>query len=97
MGFKKSDSELTFAELALASSMEKNRSLVTLMNMNDIIDWSKIKSILLKYYKIGFSNEGADAYPPLMLFKTLLLQNLRKSLVLVSFFSCLLLKFSEKR
>ena len=74
MGFKKSDPKLTFAELALASSMEKNRSLDTLMNMNDIIDWSKIESILLKYYKIGTSKEGADAFPPLMLFKALLLQ-----------------------
>ena len=74
MGFKKSDHKLTFAELALTSSMEKNRSLDTLMNMNEIIDWSKIESILLNYYKIGISNEGADAYPPLMLFKALLLQ-----------------------
>jgi len=74
MGFKKTDSKLTFAELALAPSMEKNRSLDTLMGMNNIIDWSKIESILLKYYKIGFSNEGADAYPPLVLFKALLLQ-----------------------
>ena len=74
MGFKKTDSKLTFAVLALASSMEKNRSLDTLMGMNSIIDWSKIESILLKYYKIGFSNEGADAYPPIVLFKALLLQ-----------------------
>ena len=74
MGLKKSDPKLTFAELALASSMEKNRSLDTLMNMNDIIDWTQIEPILLKYYPIGTSNEGADAYPPLMLFKALLLQ-----------------------
>ena len=54
--------------------MEKNRSLKTLEQMSKIIDWSKIERILLKYYKIGTSNEGADAYPPLMLFKCMLLQ-----------------------
>jgi len=63
MGFKKIDPKLTFAEIALASSMEKNRSLDTLMNMNAVIDWSKIEKLLLKHYIIGKSSEGADAYP----------------------------------
>jgi IS5 family transposase len=60
--------------LAFASSMDKNRTLKTLEQMNKVIDWSRIEKILKKYYKIGFSTEGADAYPPLMLFKCLLLQ-----------------------
>jgi len=42
--------------------------------MNKVIDWTRIEKILKKYYKIGISTEGADAYPPLMLFKCLLLQ-----------------------
>ena len=62
MGFKKIDPKLTFAEIALASSMEKNRSLDTLMNMNAVIDWAKIEKLLLKQYIIGKSSEGADAY-----------------------------------
>ena len=74
MGFKKIESKIGFAELALSSSMAKNRSLKTLEQMNKVIDWSKIESNLMKHYKIGVSNEGADAYPPLMLFKCLLLQ-----------------------
>jgi len=74
MGFKKIESKIGFAELALSSSMAKNRSLKTLEQMNKVIDWSKIESNLIKHYKIGVSNEGADAYPPLMLFKCLLLQ-----------------------
>ncbi len=74
MAFKKIDPKLTFAEIALSSSMNKNRSLNTLMNMNSVIDWSIIEKLLLNYYKIGKSSEGADAYPPLMLFKALLLQ-----------------------
>jgi IS5 family transposase len=74
MAFKKIESKIGFAELAFSSSMDKNRTLKTLEQMNKVIDWSKIEKILKKYYKIGFSNEGADAYPPLMLFKCLLLQ-----------------------
>jgi IS5 family transposase len=74
MGFKKIDSTITFAEISLSSSMEKNRSLSTLMHVNTVIDWNKIESLILEYYKTGKSNEGADAYPPLMLFKALLLQ-----------------------
>ena len=74
MGFKKIDRKMGFAELALATSMEKNRSLQTLEQMNKVINWPRIEKIMLKYYKVGTSNEGADAYPPLMLFKCLLLQ-----------------------
>jgi len=54
--------------------MDKNRTLKTLEQMNKVIDWSRIEKILKKYYKVGISTEGADAYPPLMLFKCLLLQ-----------------------
>ena len=54
--------------------MAKNRSLKTLEQLNKVINWSRIEKILKKYYKVGISTEGADAYPPLMLFKCLLLQ-----------------------
>jgi len=74
MAFKKIESKIGFAELALSSSMDKNRTLKTLEQMNKVIDWTRIEKILKKYYKIGISTEGADAYPPLMLFKCLLLQ-----------------------
>lgn len=74
MGFKKIDRKIGFAELALSSSMEKNRSLETLEQMNNVINWNRIEKIMMNYYKVGTSNEGADAYPPLMLFKCLLLQ-----------------------
>jgi hypothetical protein len=65
MGFKKIESQIGFAELALASSMDKNRTLNTLEQMNKVVDWSRIEKILKKYYKVGTSAEGADAYPPL--------------------------------
>jgi IS5 family transposase len=55
------------------TSMEHNRSL-KMMEKNNIIDWSAIEAVLLKHYTIGTTIEGADAYPPLMLMKALLLQ-----------------------
>lgn len=42
--------------------------------MDQAIDWDRIDSILMSHYTVGTSNEGANAYPPLMLFKCLLLQ-----------------------
>ena len=74
MGFKKIDRKMGFAELAFSSSMEKNRSLETLEQMNQVIDWNRIEKIIMRYYHVGAHKEGADAYPPLMLFKCLLLQ-----------------------
>jgi len=38
------------------------------------IDWSRIEAILLSHYNVGTKGEGADAYPPLLLFKCMLLQ-----------------------
>ena len=54
--------------------MEKNRSFSTLKRLHKVIDWTKIEAVLMAHYKVGTSDEGADAYPPLLLFKCLLLQ-----------------------
>ena len=74
MGFKKMDDKLGIADLALASSLEHNRSLKLMEKLNKSIDWLKIDTILMGHYTVGTSGEGADAYPPLMLFKCMLLQ-----------------------
>lgn len=74
MAYKQFDGSMSFAELALASSMEKNRSLDLMNNINAVVDWSQIEELLIKYYGIGKSKEGADAYSPLLLLKCLLLQ-----------------------
>jgi len=42
--------------------------------INKFVTWKNIAALLLKFYNVGRSNEGADAYPPLMLLKCLLLQ-----------------------
>jgi hypothetical protein len=42
--------------------------------LNNTINWARVESILLSHYTVGTSEEGARAYPPMMLFKCLLLQ-----------------------
>lgn len=74
MGFKKIDNSLGFADLALASSLKHNRSLKLMESLDEAIDWSRIENILLSRYSVGTSGEGADAYPPMLLFKCILLQ-----------------------
>src|SRR5210317_2083414 len=74
MGYKKMKKNLGFADFALASSMKHNRSLKNMEKLNQSIDWNRINTILLSHYSVGTSSEGADAYPPLLLYKCLLLQ-----------------------
>ena len=74
MGYKKMDRSLGFADLALAGSLKHNRSLKTMEKLDKAIDWSRVEEILMNHYTVGTSSEGADAYPPLLLFKCLLLQ-----------------------
>jgi len=74
MGFKKTTRNLDFADLALANCLEQNRSIKHMEQLSGTIDWSRVQAILLSYYTVGTSEEGASAYPPLMLFKCLMLQ-----------------------
>ena len=74
MGFKKIEQNFTFADAILKDSMDKNRCLIRIMDIANSIDWDSIEAVLMGHYQIGTSKEGADAYPPLLLFKCLLLQ-----------------------
>ncbi len=74
MAFKKMDNSIGFADLVLESSRKNNRSLKNMKKLDKSIDWSIINIILKSHYTVGTSSEGADAYPPLLLFKCLLLQ-----------------------
>jgi IS5 family transposase len=74
MGYKQTEPNMTFAEVSLLKSMEHNRSLKRLEKINQVINWSQVDEILMAHYTVGGSREGADAYPPLMLLKGLLLQ-----------------------
>jgi transposase len=74
MGYKNMRNSLGFADLALASSLKHNRSLKLMNKLNDAIEWARVEQILMAHYTVGTSGEGADAYPPLLLFKCMLLQ-----------------------
>jgi len=74
MGYEKMNRGLGFADLALASSLKHNRSLKRMEKLNGSIAWSRVEAILSSHYTVGTSGEGADAWPPLLLFKCLMLQ-----------------------
>jgi len=74
MGFKKMKTNLTFTDLSLFASIEKNRAIKRMEQINAIVNWSRIDDLLMKNYPVGKSAEGNGAYPPLILMKCLLLQ-----------------------
>lgn len=74
MGYKQLGNNFSFTDLSPADSMEKNRSLSHMEKINTIINWDSIERLLLNHYAIGKKSEGADAYPPLLLLKCLLIQ-----------------------
>lgn len=74
MGFKKMKNEFSFADLVLESSKKNNRSIKKMQPLRKSINWNRVEDILMSHYTVGTSNEGADAYPPILLFKCLLLQ-----------------------
>jgi len=73
MGFKKIKKEFSFADVVLESSKKNNRSIQKMRHLKSI-NWNRVEDVLMSHYTVGTSNEGADAYPPLLLFKCLLLQ-----------------------
>ncbi len=74
MGYKKIDHDLGFADLALASSLKHNRSLKFMVKLKNTIDWTRVNEILMNHYTVGTSGEGTGAWPPLLLFKCMMLQ-----------------------
>jgi len=74
MGYKEIGKEMSFADLAVSRSLEHNRSVKMMKRINEVVKWKNIDALLREHYEVGTSKEGADAYPPLMLLKGLLLQ-----------------------
>ncbi|MGB4548446.1 MAG: transposase, partial [Syntrophales bacterium] len=73
MSFKKT-SRLSFADLALFNSMNRNRAIQRMEQINNTVNWSRIERLVIRNYPVGKSAEGNDAYHPLLLLKCLLLQ-----------------------
>ncbi len=74
MGFKKMQSNFTFTDISLMPSMEKNRAIKRMEQINAIVDWSRIEKLLMRSYPVGKGARGSEAYPPVLLMKCLLLQ-----------------------
>jgi hypothetical protein len=53
MAYKKWNQNISFADVALSSSIEKNRSLKTMERINRVIDWTKVEERLMDYYLVG--------------------------------------------
>ena len=58
MGFKSKQKILTFSDFENSLKDEKNRSLKTLMDLDNTIAWDKVETILLKDYPVGSKKEG---------------------------------------
>jgi len=74
MGYKRIGKMISFADIAVKRSLEHNRSVKMMERINKAVAWENIEALLLEWYDVGKSTEGADAYSPLMLLKCLLLQ-----------------------
>jgi hypothetical protein len=64
IGFKKMNTNLTFTDLSFFSSIEKKRAIKRMEQINAIVNWSRIETLLMKNYSVGKSAEGNKAYPP---------------------------------
>ncbi|MBN1548081.1 MAG: IS5 family transposase [Syntrophaceae bacterium] len=74
MGYKKTDSRLSFADIALFNSLDRNRAIQRMEKINKVVNWSKIEYLVVRGYSVGKSAEGGEVYHPLLLLKCLLLQ-----------------------
>ncbi len=74
MSFKKMEPNLSFADMSLFSSLEHNRAIKRMEQIDAVVNWSRIERLVVKKYPVGKSSEGNEAYHPLLLLKCLLLQ-----------------------
>ncbi len=63
MGYKRVGEEISFSDLAVSKSLEHNRSVKMMERINRVVKWRNIEALLMEYYEVGKSEEGADAYP----------------------------------
>ncbi len=66
MGYKDFSDSYSFADLAVGKSLEQSRSLKRMEQINKVVNWQNVEALLMEYYDVGKSKEGADAYPPFL-------------------------------
>jgi hypothetical protein len=75
MAYKKIEYGFSFADIAIQAYADKNRNLLFLREIERSIDWQPVvQDLLIEHYEPGKPKTGEKAYPPLLLFKCLLLQ-----------------------
>ncbi len=75
MGYKSLKKHPTFSDLEFSDTVAKNRTIAILDKLGNMISWDRVESSLMQHYTVGQKKEGNLAYPPLLLFKCMLLQN----------------------
>jgi len=53
MGYKKMSKGISFADLAVAKSLEHNRSLKMMNRINKVVNWKNVEAMLQEYYEVG--------------------------------------------
>lgn len=76
MVYIKPERYFSFADLAAEKHADKTHSMMVLKQLNHIIDWKPLDKLLGKFYVTDKLAKGRIVYPPLVLFKCLLLQKL---------------------
>jgi IS5 family transposase len=74
MGFKKMETNLSFTDISLFPSVEHDRAIARMEEINVIVGWSRVENLLMRRCYVGKRSEGNEAYPPLIFMKCLLLQ-----------------------
>ena len=61
MGFKKMERNVSFADISLLASLEKNRAIKRMEQINAVVNWSRIERMIMRNYPVGKSAEGNEA------------------------------------
>ena len=62
MSYKNIKHDFSFADFAIQSFADKNRTLLFLLQVGNTIDWQPIQELLIKYYERGKSLSSLCSY-----------------------------------
>lgn len=60
MAYKNIEHNFSFADFAIKSFADKNRTLLFLTEVGDTIDWQTIQELLMKHYETGKASKGKE-------------------------------------
>ena len=65
MAYKNIKHDFSFADFAIQSFADKNRTLLFLLQVGNTIDWQPIQELLIKYYERG---KSLSSFVPIQMF-----------------------------